>query len=83
MHVNALIGLLCATLRIWIWVMEPTSDIESYFNITRDNIYIAIILTGAGSSTMLVVSLSLVSYLIGKHTVSRWYQAPFRAGINS
>jgi len=68
--------------RIWFWVKDPTDDHgpnSNFFNWSRDNIYGAAILLGAGSTTCLVMSLSYVSYAIGEYTVSHkpsWIQLP-------
>lgn len=56
--------------RIWFWVKDPTDDHKSNFNWSRDNIYGAAVLLGAGSATCLVMSLSYISYAVGEYTVS-------------
>jgi len=62
--------------RIWFWVKDPTDDSTSAFNWSRDSIYGAAVLLGAGSITCLVMSLTFVSYVVGKYTVSHTFM-PF------
>lgn len=58
------------TSRIWLWVKDPTDDPTSIFNISRDNVYGAIMLLGVGGAIMLVNAMTKVSVLIGEYTVS-------------
>ena len=55
---------------IWLLLKQPTNDSTSSFNWNRDNIYIAIILLGLGGATLMVISLSMISLLIGQYSVS-------------
>jgi len=57
------------TFRIWLWVKDPTDDDTSPFNWSRDSIYGATFLMGAGGATVLVISQSMIAYLIGQYTV--------------
>ena len=56
---------------MWFWVQPeynyPSSD---RFHWKRDCIYIAVILLGFGGATLMVLSLSMVSILIGEYSVS-------------
>ena len=56
--------------RMWFWVKAPTDDSTSHFNLERDSIYGATILLGAGGATILVISMAMISYLVGPYTVS-------------
>ena len=56
--------------RMWFWVKAPTDDSTSHFNLERDSIYGATILLGAGGATILVISMAMISYLVGSYTVS-------------
>ena len=49
---------------------DPTDDPHSKFNWSRDSIYGAIVLLGAGGAIVLVITLAMVPYLIGPYTVS-------------
>ena len=49
---------------------DPTDDLTSIFNISRDNVYGAIFLLGLGGAIMLVNAMTMVSILIGEYTVS-------------
>ena len=68
-HKHTLI--LLSTNRIWFWLKDPTDDAVSQFNWGRDSIYGATILMGIGGATMVVISMTLVAYIVGPHTVSR------------
>jgi len=57
------------TFRIWLWVKDPTDDDTSPFNWSRDSIYGATFLMGAGGATVLVISQSMIAYLIGQYAV--------------
>ena len=60
---------------MWFWVQPVYGDHESSnFYWKRDCIYIAIILLGIGGATLMVLSLSMVSILIGEFTVSMYSQ---------
>ena len=58
-----------SSIRMWFWV-QPVSQSESTFHLSRDSIYIAIILLGLGGATLMVLSLSMVSMLVGEYSVS-------------
>ena len=60
----------CRSNRIWFWIKDPTDDHTSSFNWSRDNVYGAMVLLGAGGATVLVISMAMIAYLVGKHTVS-------------
>ena len=56
---------------MWFWVQPTYSGHgSSDFHWKRDCIYIAIILLGIGGATVMVLSLSMISILIGDFTVS-------------
>ena len=56
---------------MWFWVQPEHGDHEDYpFYWNRDCIYIAIILLGIGGATLMVLSLSMVSILIGDFNVN-------------
>ena len=57
---------------MWFWVKDPTNDTNSHFNWSRDNIYGATILLGAGGSTLNVISFTMISYLVKNFTVSSY-----------
>ena len=40
------------------------------FNAARDNIYLAIVLLGVGGATVLVLSFTMISQVVGKYAVS-------------
>ena len=55
---------------MWFWVQPAHGDHQhSHFYWKRDCIYIAIILLGVGGATLMVLSLSMVSFLIGDFSV--------------
>ena len=54
---------------VWFWVQDPTEDDISNFNLSRDSIYGATILLGVGGATILTISMTMISYLIGDNTV--------------
>ena len=57
--------------RMWFWMQPVYNDNDSnHFYWKRDCIYIAIMLLGVGGATLMVLSLSMVSILIGEFTVS-------------
>lgn len=56
--------------RIWFWVKEPTSEHFATFNWSRDSVYIATILLGMGGTTILVLSMAMISHLVGEFAVS-------------
>ena len=60
------------THRMWFWVQPvynyPSSSNDFHWG--RDCIYIAIILLGLGGATLMVISLSMVSMLVGEYSVS-------------
>ena len=60
--------------RIWFWVKAPTNDPTSPFNLSRDSIYGATILLGAGGAALLVLSMSMIAYTVGDFTVSLHHQ---------
>jgi len=71
MCIRSGVGLNCLLFfRIWLWVKDPTDDLTSIFNISRDNVYGAIFLLGLGGAIMLVNSMTMVSILIGEYAVS-------------
>ena len=58
---------------MWFW-MQPVysySPTQNSFHWNRDNIYIATILIGLGGATLMVLSLSMVSMLVGEYSVSK------------
>ena len=55
--------------RVWLYLKQPTDDPNSNFNWSRDNVYVAIILLGLGGAILMVISLSMIALLIGKHSV--------------
>ena len=54
--------------RIWIWV-QPAHYSDHAFYWSRDSIYIAIILLGLGGAVLMVLSLSMISMLVGEYSV--------------
>ena len=57
--------------RIWFWVKEPSQvSPQVVFNAARDNVYLAIVLLGVGGATVLVLSYTMISQVVGKYTVS-------------
>ena len=56
--------------RFWFLFKSATNDRTASFNWSRDSIYIAVILLGVGGSTIMVISLSMISMLIGEYSVS-------------
>lgn len=69
--------------RIWFWVKEPTSEHFAMFNWSRDSVYIATILLGMGGTTILVLSMAMISHLVGEFAVSvyRCYWLPILCSI--
>lgn len=62
---------------MWFWVQPEHGDHEdSNFYWNRDCIYIGILLLGMGGATLMVLSLSMVSILIGDFTVSQFMSIP-------
>lgn len=58
------------TYRIWFWVKDPTNvSPGTTFSVARDNVYVAIVLLGIGGATVLVLSYTMISQLVGKYTV--------------
>lgn len=58
------------TCRIWFWVKDPTSvSPGTTFSVARDNVYVAIVLLGIGGATVLVLSYTMISQLVGRYTV--------------
>ena len=57
-------------IRIWFWCADPTNDSTSAFNLGRDIIYGASILLGGGGAILYIMSLTYISSVIGKYTVS-------------
>ena len=49
---------------------DPTDDSTSQFNWSRDSVYGANILLGIGGAVVLVISMSMIAYLVGSYTVS-------------
>ena len=60
--------------RIWFWVKDASDDTSSHFNWSRDSIYGATILLGIGGATIIVLSLTMISQLVGKYAVSVVYR---------
>ena len=56
--------------RIWFLLKQSANDSSSSFNWSRDSIYIAVALLGIGGSTLMVISLSMISLLVGEFSVS-------------
>ncbi len=56
---------------MWFW-LQPSYPDHKYvaFYWKRDIIYIAVILLGIGGATLMVISLSMISILIGEFSVS-------------
>ena len=48
---------------------DPTDDPVSKFNWSRDSIYGATILLGAGGAIVLVMSMAKIAYLVGPYRV--------------
>lgn len=55
--------------RIFFWVKAPTNDSTSPFNWRRDSIYIATLLLGSGGAMVLVIALSMITFLVQDY---RW-----------
>ncbi|CAI7994339.1 Major facilitator superfamily domain-containing protein 12 [Geodia barretti] len=54
---------------IWFWVKEPSQvSPQVVFNAARDNVYLAIVLLGVGGATVLVLSYTMISQVVGKYT---------------
>ena len=49
---------------------EPTQDQTSHFNWSRDSIYIALILLGAGGAIVVVIALSMIAFLVDEFKVN-------------
>lgn len=54
---------------MWFWMKNPTNDTASHFNWSRDSLYGATILLGAGGSTVMVIAFTMVANLVGEYTV--------------
>ena len=48
---------------------ESTDDTSSHFNWSRDCIYIGLILLGAGGAVVVVISLSMIAFLVDEFKV--------------
>ncbi len=57
---------------MWFWV-QPATVANGNFDWSRDQIYIAIILLGLGGACLMVLSLSMISILIGEYSVGPVY----------
>ena len=56
---------------MWFWLQPSYPDHKQVaFYWKRDIIYIAVILLGIGGATLMVISLSMISILIGEFSVS-------------
>ncbi len=53
---------------------DPTNDTGSHFNWSRDCIYIALVLLGAGGAILIVISLSMIAFLVGEYKVKHGLQ---------
>ncbi len=54
---------------MFFWVKDPTDDISGHFNWSRDCIYIALVLLGSGGAVLIVISLSMIAFLVGEYKV--------------
>ena len=57
-------------LRIWFWVNSPTNESPARFSWPRDSVYGATILLGVGGATVLVLSMAMISHVVGEFAVS-------------
>ncbi len=55
--------------RVWFW-FHPSRDSASAGDWIGDDIYLAVVLFGVGGTAISVVGLTLLSLLVGEHTVS-------------
>ncbi len=62
---------------MWFWLQPSYPDhAQVAFYWKRDIIYIAVILLGIGGATLMVISLSMISILIGEFSVRKANQMP-------
>lgn len=55
---------------IWFWVKDPSGvSPGTIFSVARDNVYLAIVLLGMGGATVLVLSYTMISQLVGRYSV--------------
>ena len=54
---------------MWFGLQRETTGITDLFNWRRDDIYIAVILLGAGGTAISVMSLSFIALLVGEYSV--------------
>ncbi len=50
--------------------MEATEDTVSIINLSRDSIYIAVVILGMGTGLTLVTCYAIIAELVGEHIVS-------------